>query len=308
MLHSTTAKGKGHFKIQVFGPNGDEKQFGNLLLDRWLTMMNTAGTAKYSNLACVVGSGTSPVVATDTTMESPIAVKYQASSTYNNTGYIDGTNVIYEYVGVFEFPLGSVVGNISKVGLANQGSTSLTQPLLAMALVKDVNGNPTTISVGASDLLVITHTTRVTVPMIDSVSSIEFRPGEITTVTGRFGSGYARTFNEFCNGPYFSTSWSYMRYGASVVFGGHGVDPTGGTGNYAGSSFTTTYTTLPNGDGIQLKITVPISEWNFSDIRTYSLPIGYGIGFKWEFSPGITKTSSEILELYFVRKFERDES
>ncbi|WP_351122548.1 hypothetical protein [Shewanella sp. T24-MNA-CIBAN-0130] len=312
MLHSSSAKGSGHFKVQVFGSDGNERhcEQGNMLLDTWLTMMNTAGTVRYQNMGCLVGTGTAVVLVTDTVMGNATNIKHQPSSKNDKAGYLDGNNIIYELINVFEFPLGAVVGNISEVGLTNMGSSSdLNQEIIARSLIKDVNGNPTTISVGTDDLLVITHTTKITVPFnTDVVSNVEFRSGQNTVVTGRFGDGYNTKFSEFCSAAYASAGWFRMRYGSGVIFGEAGVNISGGSSTSNAVNTTFTYLTLPSWGGVEMKALVPIGTWNYSDIRAITLPAGAtnGAGFKWHFEPGLSKIITEIMELYFVRKFERD--
>lgn len=311
-MHSSAIKSKGTFKVQVFDANMNERtnNQGNMLLDSWLLMMNSHDSSPLSSMACVVGSGTSAVTASDTSLQSPLAAKYPHDIRDPKYGYRSGDNVIYELKHVFRFAAGAVVGNISEVGLANMGNSNPSQPIVTRALIRDSSGNPTTISVSASEQLVVTHTLKITVPFtVDAVSSVEFKTGEFTTITGRFGNSYLNTFDDFALNFNTGYSWMSFRTGAGVVFGVAGDNTSGGVERGGFYNVSTTKSTLPNYGGINYKVTFPVDTANYSDIHTLQLPIGpNGVGYKWLFEPALSKTSNDIMELNFVRKFERDES
>lgn len=147
------AKAKGLCRVQLRDTvTGEIKldtgDFDNLLLNNFFTLQNIA-------LATCHACTNSTVAVTDTSIAS---LGSTTVKTYANLpAEFSGTLATVAATSTFTFTAGSIVGNMSCIGLYS-GAT-----LVIKTLIKDVNGDPTTISVGAADQLIVTHTLKLTV-------------------------------------------------------------------------------------------------------------------------------------------------
>lgn len=157
----------GSFIVQVLKGGKVVKELPvnkNLLLDkffeRWKTNYSMSGY-------CAVGTGTTPPTVTDTQLANKIGPTpvYLTSQT-NRTVLNDSTGFVAECTNTYNFPEGSVVGNISEFGIYAASSVDPAY-FLVRSLIKDAGGNPTTITVLADEQLRIVHTVRLscTVPL-----------------------------------------------------------------------------------------------------------------------------------------------
>lgn len=155
----------------------------NMVLDtafESLTSNNpTIEMTSYDYHTFIVGSGTTPPQATDTTIESFIAGKRFNTLTENlrtNEGPSqDGLFNVFKHRRQAAFAEGEVVGNISELAtIFHDSATTIngTTPVHTRSLVKDGLGNPTTITVNSDEQLVVTHELYVYVP--NTVSSAVF--------------------------------------------------------------------------------------------------------------------------------------
>lgn len=125
----------------------DSGEFDNLLLNNFFSGM--------SHLYYCFASTDSSVSPTDTTLAS-MGSTNDGVSTSSVT--VDANGLMsYSLTRVYTFVAGAIVGNLSCIGLSNTSTVTGTN-LKVKSLVKDVNGDPTTIPVTASDQLIITHT------------------------------------------------------------------------------------------------------------------------------------------------------
>lgn len=144
----------GQYKIEVLTENGELKQgaglnvsFDNLLTDTFYAeITNPNSNAGIATIR--VGTGSIPPVATDTALQTEIAsATIYLSDTYT-PALLQG-----KASGTATFSVGAVVGNISEVGAFDYYGS-----LYSRALIKDANGDPTTITLTASDQLKVTYT------------------------------------------------------------------------------------------------------------------------------------------------------
>ena len=160
----------GVYLIEVIQQDGTLKQgsglntpFKNLLLDNFFKTVSPLGGEVNLSPApayCKVGTGSTPPSTVDTSLVSQVAkigktdtTSYTYSSSIATGYWRQGT------IG-FTFPIGSVVGNISEIGVSNYEDSLL----LSRSLIKDGLGNPTTITLTATDQLKVTYTLRKTQP------------------------------------------------------------------------------------------------------------------------------------------------
>ncbi|MCU8036938.1 hypothetical protein ACRN98_22010 [Shewanella oncorhynchi] len=151
------AKAKGLCRVQlrdtVTGEiRLDTGYFDNLLLDNFFKKQSVAFIRCY---ACT----DTTVSPTDTTIASLGFASTVAHSA--PTKEVVGSAITTIATTVFTFTAGAIVGNLSSLAIAT--GTTVATDMVVKTLVKDVNGDPTAITVTATDQLIITHTLKLTV-------------------------------------------------------------------------------------------------------------------------------------------------
>ncbi|MCH7309623.1 hypothetical protein MMO38_16020 [Acinetobacter sp. NIPH 1852] len=156
------------FKMRTFKADGittkETSEFHNIVLDTGLQRM---GVGAWANV-CRVGTGSSTPVVSQTQLDSTLAT----ATTLQNSAYSMNTTTKPYYYSIqhtFRFGEGAAAGNLTEVGL---GWTQTGQnPCWNRALIKDANGNPTTLTVLSDEFL-------------DVTTDIRFYPSEY--ITGSF--------------------------------------------------------------------------------------------------------------------------
>lgn len=152
---------KGRFHTQIIDKNGsiieDLGVQDNLITDLALGM----DAPFYSAVYLCLGSGvvTTPSVS-DTNLGNQVASKSGGVSS-NGVSSFDATGFHIEKYGIFQFE--GLSGSISELGLRKGGATGT---LITRALIKDINGNPTTITVGDGQTLKLTYKLYFYIPYI----------------------------------------------------------------------------------------------------------------------------------------------
>lgn len=146
------------------GESRNLASFENLILDSGLNRLGTGGVI---DGACV-GTGTTAPANSDTSLASLLRVTMTRQSHAELAG---STNAPYyaEYRTVYRFAAGTAAGNLSEVGLgwdANAWSNTIGG-LWCRALIKDSQGNPTTITVLSDEVLDIVYTVQLHPPALD---------------------------------------------------------------------------------------------------------------------------------------------
>lgn len=252
--------------------------FQNIVLDTGLARMSVDAWID----RCCVGTGNTTPLATQTQLDA-----FKASTTTNQdfTGGIQVTTLPY-YMwarSTYRFGEGVAAGNISELGL---GWTNAN--LWNRALVKDTNGNPTTITVLADEYL-------------DVITEIRVYPQE--SLSGSFNflnkAGAVVSSHTYAGRAYYANATPYhQQFGInnfSIYNGSLGATPTAvpaGSRLSYGSPTTTEYPTptsikctkkflLADGNGIHKTLYVD-----------YKGPLqNSGAGYQVEFTPTITKTN-----------------
>ncbi|MGI2045934.1 hypothetical protein [Shewanella oncorhynchi] len=143
------AKACGRFDLKINRANGSVEQyeFANNLLNNFFS--NSVDL-----LVCFVGTDSS-VSNTDTSLTS---LGYTTSRALSSNYTVDSAGVVsFNYVNTYTFSAGAIIGNMSCIGLSSSAAISGTN-LKVKSLIKDVNGDPTTITATASDQIIVTHT------------------------------------------------------------------------------------------------------------------------------------------------------
>ncbi|MGI2079163.1 hypothetical protein [Shewanella putrefaciens] len=171
----------GKFKITVNA--GTDKEVvldwqDNLVLK---DLFNTTSNA--SSIALHFGTGTTPPLTTDTQLANKLATYFSLSTTSfygpNKTKNIRTGDVFtLTHVYKFEGTAGAIRGNVSELGLY------YVNKYFTRALIKDGNGNPTTLTLKETDILTVEYmigwTIDVSVPL--AVKTFTF-DGVETTAT-----------------------------------------------------------------------------------------------------------------------------
>ena len=162
---------EGFYLLEVIQQDGTLKQgkglnvpFKNLLLNKFFLTISPNGNG--SDLSpsleyCQVGTSSTPPTVSDTALGSRLAISPKSGVTYSYSyASSAGTGYWRQVACTFTFSVGAVVGNISEVGVANWENSAL----LSRSLIKDSEGNPTTITLTATDQLKVKYSIRRTQP------------------------------------------------------------------------------------------------------------------------------------------------
>lgn len=287
------------FKLKVHKGDGIPTQetpwFHNQVLDIGLDRMSVG---KWIDRCCV-GSGNSLPLTTQTQLDSLIAATttIQESLVSRNTGvepYYTSRRVTWR------FGQGLAAGNISEVGLG-WGNTQLWN----RALIKDINGNPTTITVLSDEYLDVISEVRVyfetgyagTINLLDKNAEIK----SVHLVTGK---------PCITNSPHPSASFEQVTMGGVEIYtgalGSITSSPSGKIGTYSAN------TSYPTPRQALKTINLGLSDANTSHrsffvssgvIDRFTMPNGY----QFEINPPITKTNAQIMTYTFEMSWDRYE-
>lgn len=128
----------------------DTGWFKNLILDNGLNKLTNDNVAS----VCVVGSGNTPPVATQTSLQALIG---STTSVQENLTGVNGGSPWYNWIRKrYRFAQGVAAGNLSEVGIG-----VATNNLFSRALIVDGGGSPITITVLATEVLDVWYEMRV---------------------------------------------------------------------------------------------------------------------------------------------------
>ncbi len=172
-IENPAARLSGHFKLEVINPStGAVKrslEFDNLILNNGLNRFTATSitTTSAMNRICI-GTGTIAPDVNQTALQSFSAstIATSANVYQSSTNSLNGT--LYSVTSTrLRFLVGTLNGNYSEIG----AGWSDTQ-LFSRALILDVNGNPTTITVLSDEALDVTYTLRMYIPQTDFNTSV----------------------------------------------------------------------------------------------------------------------------------------
>ena len=121
------------------------------------------------------GTGNSTPVVSQTILDNQTGVSSSGIETYGSTT----SSPYYGYkIFTFRFNQGIAAGNISEIGVGWSGTTPLQ--LFSRTLIKDINGDPTTITVLADETLDVIYELRLYAPETDLiVSGLDYNQGYV---------------------------------------------------------------------------------------------------------------------------------
>lgn len=238
-------KMEGYYSFRVINSiTGEErdvsdiiaKDHKNMILDSGL---NALGKGNICG-GCKVGTGSTPVSATQTDLTATLA----NTTTIQSETSGRETNAPYYLWGrrTYRFSQGSAAGNLTEVGVHGEGSSSL----FSRALIVDTEGNPTTLTILSDEWLDITYELRVYQDLVDKTynltllgvnHTVTIRPASVTSNV----TGYAGVF--FTHFLYWYSSNQCLHYNNPI--GSITTEPSGSTGyiytsytSYVNSSYT----------------------------------------------------------------------
>jgi len=139
-------------------------KFQNLILDQGLNYLGS-GELEFL-LCCQAGTSNSTPSPSDIALGGYLNGMELDAIVY---GQIN-TEERYMYVtGVYTSDVGDIVGNVAEIGI---GTTTSGATLFSRSLVKDIGGNPTTITVLATEKLKVTYEYRVYQPETEIFNSV----------------------------------------------------------------------------------------------------------------------------------------
>lgn len=146
----------GEFRCVVTKTDGTIKEDTgyqkNLILNQGLNFFGGNQGSSF-NLICAVGSGNSTPAITQTGLDAFIALVAGSETTYD-VSYVDTGDNLYRMWEQKKYRFTGLNNvNISEVGLCSAGSSSTSYNLTTRALIKDSEGNPTTITVKSDETL-----------------------------------------------------------------------------------------------------------------------------------------------------------
>lgn len=184
---------KGRFKIHVQDAvTLEERDYDwqdNVFLQRFFTSAVDKSLSA-PTCYCHFGTGTTTPTVTDSGLTAPLGTFYYIAteSNFNKPNYV-GSRVGNVFTREFEITLvgtqGQVRGNVTELGLAS-GVAQTT--LFTHALIKDSEGAPLTITLGANDIITVTYTISIVIDVTDPVIATKVFTfnGVETTATYRY--------------------------------------------------------------------------------------------------------------------------
>ena len=145
----------GRFKFlvenKITGLTSETKWMANLVLNSAFTLVSSSSSSVTWRIE--LGTGSAPPTIADNALEAFLVKRTATSSGLINGASTSFSSPVYSTSNGFDFvfSLGAVVGNLSEIGL------SLNDTLVTRALITDELGDPTTITVGANDILTVKY-------------------------------------------------------------------------------------------------------------------------------------------------------
>lgn len=204
LVSNTTLSGE--YKIVIKNSSDivvqETEWFDNLILNQGLDRLGTSSAAiNYAQ----AGTGSTPPANTQTSL---VAILGGSSQVTTADSVVNSGTPLYQtsYLFRFVFSQGSIVGDISEVGVG-WGATGAT--LFSRALILDINDNPISVTITAADQLVIYYRITVIPRLTDTTGTLTVgnvshpytkRVAQVASFgvqTGLFNGTFSSTQNAF---------------------------------------------------------------------------------------------------------------
>lgn len=298
-------KVKNRFKLIRISAQGDEVDSSdwsnNMVLDSGLVSILSSGSI---DMRAVCGTGNSAVSPSDVSLSSFLQGA-QGFAIENSTDRVYASSPRYiKHTWRWRFDQGSVVGNISEVGVAiSLGQPTSSTPLFSRALVSDSSGNPTTVTVLSDEFLDVVYELYIYAP--DDRSGTFPQNIDSSIVTTSYTILPANMADDS------TTGWR-----SNYAAGMYGIFPEAGTGNSlavastgttgsAGGSITGTQNSFSSAAWISpvnsspfyrdVRYTASLSESNIN-ISAFQFSMGM-CAFQMSLSPAVAKVNTKTYRL-----------
>ena len=278
--------------------------FDNLITDLGLEQL---ATKDYGIRSLALGTGNTEPNVLDTSLSNYL------NKTTNISSITGGTQSVAPYFGwnrfYFDFPLDSVTGNISEVGVMID-SASETE-LFSRALIKE-NGVPITITVLPTDYVTVIYEIRIYPPLTDVVANIT-----IAGTNHTFTLRSAQVTSSYWGNSRFLQTWSAKYWWSNPYLGIQvhdeltelGVITEGLTGTYDGSSYLTTVMPYEaNSHRLRVSVMFSVQDANLPNGLIGGMQIHSSLGggaYQILIDPPIAKDDTKTLSLTFAYSWQR---
>ncbi|WNO60447.1 hypothetical protein [Rheinheimera sp. MMS21-TC3] len=257
---------------------------------------STASLQSSANRWFIVGTGTTPPQPTDTGLENQLASTGTVIDHTHSYSYDEQTDaLIFTTVSTRSFSLGGVVGNISEVGVEFYGLTPWdSRSLQSRALIKDSQGDPTTISLGEDDQLVVVYTlTRVcNRSFTGTVNDIGYEGKLVgyTSAGNNIGQGTLNAISPTTNSRVTDQDWAFPAFNGNTF------------PNTTSVSLSTVSVQNSNTKHSRVRLRLPLAVGNYVE----GLKGAYfgNLNLQLKFDQPIMKTNQDILDIEFFTSFE----
>lgn len=296
-----TARVGGVFRMRAIRPDGRVRplaEFPNMVLNNGLDKI--AANSNWMN-RCVVGTGNAAPNPNVSSMDSFLAGAALVSGSDVTTpptapDYYAATARLYR------FAAGTAAGNIAEVGITDQSDSNGTN-LFARELVRDAEGNPTTITVLPDEILEVVYEHRYYPVLSDFEDEI--------TISGDTYDIVARAANVSNQGtiavPYSMSAQEAVAYNGSIgavtgePSGSSSVNTSREAAAYSAGNYYRdfTFTWSISGGNLAGGITAIHMGGNLSQLSAQNGRFQIG------FTPAIPKDNTKVLSLTFRRAWAR---
>lgn len=294
----------GHFTMTVSGGKRGTKvlaEFDNMILDSGLNYL--AGGNRNAVSYCFVGTGTTAVAASQTTLVNAIANSSTWQRPFTGGTYVAGPPAYKTDYITFRFAAGIAAGNLTEVGVGWNSSGSL----FSRALILDGGGSPTSITVLSDETLDVTYTLRCYAPAdvtgIVSLGGVNYnytiRAAQMASGgTGSWNPGDVQSFG-FCN-----AGDAYVQTYTGSISATPGGIPSGAS--WGGTVAATPSAYVNNSLRRTVQYRLDLNDGNLGGgFKSMNLrcqgDAGYPThAFQVEFSPDVPKDNTKVLKLNFT--------
>lgn len=292
---------EGIIKLEVIKEDGTLKEaeglnvpFKNLITDAGLNFVSDGAIMASVANYCRVGTGSTVPSVSDTALNSQTGSSSQSGSITNN---LQSTTAPYytQHTYIFTFDVGAVSGNLTEIGFfsAPTGGT-----MWSRALIKDSGGNPTTLTLLATEQLKVTYTIICYIPASQTGSFTLNTNGTNSTVSYTITpANFTNNDSPFIPGVVSQSSMFIYLYETNTL----GIITSRPSGSAAGS-FSSACDSYTTGSFIRTgSVQVATGYANFPNGIGSMIFFGngytYQLGYQCSFSPSIMKTSSQTLTI-----------
>lgn len=300
----------GHFTLVASGGKRGTvvlAEFDNMILDSGLNYV-AGGNLSAINY-CQVGTGTTAVSASQTTLVSQIANTNAVQRDWGTATYVAGPPAYKWDYKTFRFATGVAAGNLTEVGVG----WASTGGLFSRALIVDGGGSPTTVTVLSDETLDVTYTVRCYAPS-DATGNITLAGTSYAyTIRGAsMASGGTGTWRpgDVLSYGFANRSVSYCDVYTGSISATPGGVPSGTT--TGGNVVTTPAAYVNNSMQRTVEYKFDLNDGNVGGIKSIRFNVsGTGASgqathaYQIEFTPAVPKDNTKVLRLNFTFSLSR---